>query len=69
VTAHLHLECPQFQGLSWRSIYDHRNIWLRLIGPGRIAVQSVCSRQSSERIKEQLAGHLAVLVTPPRGVV
>jgi len=51
VTAHLHLEYPQFQRLSWRSNYDHRNTWLRLIGPGRVAVASVFGRQSGERIR------------------
>jgi uncharacterized protein (AIM24 family) len=50
VTSHLHLEYPRFQGISWRSSYEHRNVWLRLIGPGRVAVQSVFGHQSGERI-------------------
>jgi uncharacterized protein (AIM24 family) len=50
VTAHLHLEYPRFQRLSWSSTYDHRNTWLRLIGPGRVAVQSVFAKQHGERI-------------------
>ncbi len=50
VTAHLHLEYPRFQGVSWRSTYDHRMVWLRLVGPGRVAVQSVFGHQTGERI-------------------
>ncbi len=50
VTMHLHLEYPRFSGLGWRSSYDHRNTWLRLIGPGRIAVQSIFGHASGERI-------------------
>jgi uncharacterized protein (AIM24 family) len=51
VTAHLHLEYPRFQGLSWFSSYEHRMVWLRLVGPGRVAVQSVFAHQSGERIR------------------
>jgi uncharacterized protein (AIM24 family) len=51
VNAHLHLEYPRFQGLSWRSSYEHRMVWLRLIGPGRVAVQSVFAHQAGERIR------------------
>ena len=47
---HLHLEYPRFQRISWRSNYDHRNTWLRLIGPGRVAVQSIFEKQHGERI-------------------
>ncbi len=50
VGAHLHLEYPRFQGVSWRSSYEHRNVWLRLLGPGRVAVRSVFGHQSGERI-------------------
>jgi uncharacterized protein (AIM24 family) len=50
VTAHLHLEYPRFQGISWRSSYEHRTVWLRLVGPGRVAVQSVFGHQTGERI-------------------
>lgn len=50
VTAHLHLEYPRFQGISWRSTYEHRSVWLRLVGPGRVAVQSVFGPQTGERI-------------------
>jgi uncharacterized protein (AIM24 family) len=50
VTAHLHLEYPRFQGVSWRSTYEHRMVWLRLVGPGRVAVQSVFGHQTGGRI-------------------
>ena len=50
VTAHLHLEYPRFQGLSWRSTYEHRMVWLRLVGPGRVAIQSVFAHEAGERI-------------------
>jgi uncharacterized protein (AIM24 family) len=52
VTTHLHLEYPRFQRISWFSAYDHRNTWLRLVGPGRVAVQSVFARQTSEMIRD-----------------
>jgi uncharacterized protein (AIM24 family) len=41
VGAHLHLEYPHTRGLSWFRSYSYRSIWLRLTGPGRVAVQSV----------------------------
>jgi uncharacterized protein (AIM24 family) len=41
VTAHLHLEYPRMGGISFFRRYSYRSIWLRLIGPGRVAVQSV----------------------------
>jgi uncharacterized protein (AIM24 family) len=44
VQMHLHLEYPHTQGLSWGRRYSMRNVWLRLIGPGRVAVQSIFSR-------------------------
>jgi uncharacterized protein (AIM24 family) len=38
----LHLEYPRNMGLSfWRSSWSYRTIWVRLWGPGRVAVQSV----------------------------
>jgi uncharacterized protein (AIM24 family) len=38
----LHLEYPRNMGLSfWRSSWSYRSIWVRLWGPGRVAVQSV----------------------------
>lgn len=44
VTMHLHLEYPRVQGVRWWGSYEHRNVWLRLIGPGRVAVQSIFAR-------------------------
>ncbi len=40
----LHLEYPRAGGLSWKSGYSYRQVWLRLWGPGRVAVQSVYQR-------------------------
>jgi len=36
----LHAEYPATGGSSWRS-YEYRTIWLRLQGPGRVAVRSI----------------------------
>ncbi|MFG2040619.1 AIM24 family protein [Dactylosporangium sp. NPDC048998] len=48
VQMHLHLEYPRgTQRFSWRSSFSQRNIWLRLIGPGRVAVSSVFHHTSS----------------------
>jgi uncharacterized protein (AIM24 family) len=46
VTMHLHVEYPHAQQgmFSYSRNYSMRNVWLRLIGPGRIAVQSIFSR-------------------------
>ena len=52
VQAHLHLEYPHGAGFSWfRSSYSYRTVWIRLVGPGRVAVQSVFERpENSEAI-------------------
>jgi uncharacterized protein (AIM24 family) len=39
----LHLEYPATAGYSWGS-YQYRTLWLRLEGPGRVAVRSVFER-------------------------
>jgi uncharacterized protein (AIM24 family) len=52
VNMHLHLEYPRGQGISWWASFEQRNIWLRLIGPGRVAVQSIFERPESERITD-----------------
>ena len=39
----LHLEYPRTMGMVWYGGYSYRSIWLRLWGPGRVAVQSVFS--------------------------
>jgi uncharacterized protein (AIM24 family) len=51
VSMHLHLEYPHgAQQASWWSSFSQRMVWLRLIGPGRVAVASVFHRTSSDRI-------------------
>jgi uncharacterized protein (AIM24 family) len=51
VQTHLHLEYPHSRGVSFWGRFNYRSVWLRLIGPGRVAVQSVYQRpESSERI-------------------
>lgn len=52
VTAHLHLEYPHTRGLGWWRSFSYRSIWLRLTGPGRVAVQSVyVPEEESEAIR------------------
>jgi uncharacterized protein (AIM24 family) len=42
VQVHLHLEYPRNMGFAfWHPRWSYRNIWVRLRGPGRVAVQSV----------------------------
>jgi uncharacterized protein (AIM24 family) len=42
VNVHLHLEYPRNLGMAfWHPRWSYRNIWVRLRGPGRVAVQSV----------------------------
>jgi uncharacterized protein (AIM24 family) len=51
VTAHLHLEYPQNgPQMSWSSSFSQRTIWLRLVGPGRVAVSSVFGHTTSLRV-------------------
>ena len=51
VSMHLHIEYPQgFQRISWRPSFRQRTIWLRLVGPGRVAVASVFGRTSAQTI-------------------
>lgn len=47
----LHLEYPRSSGLVWGGSFQYRQVWLRLWGPGRVAVQSVFERpEGSEYI-------------------
>lgn len=48
----LHLEYPNQGGVVWSfSRYNYRQVWLRVWGPGRVAVQSVFERpETSEMI-------------------
>ncbi|HZR48463.1 MAG TPA: AIM24 family protein [Streptosporangiaceae bacterium] len=42
VRLNLHLEYPRNRGFAfWSNRWSYRNIWVRLHGPGRVAVQSV----------------------------
>jgi uncharacterized protein (AIM24 family) len=51
VRMHMHLEYPNAAGLSWGRSYSLRTVWLRLNGPGRVAVQSIFERpEASEPI-------------------
>jgi uncharacterized protein (AIM24 family) len=48
VSAHLHLEYPQgAPTVSWRRSFSQRTIWLRLVGPGRVAVSSAFGHTTS----------------------
>jgi uncharacterized protein (AIM24 family) len=40
VQKHLHLEYPHGRGMGWTSRFSNRTVWMRLTGPGRVAVQS-----------------------------
>ena len=51
VTVHLHLEYPHNFGFAfWRSNWSYRNIWIRLRGPGRVAVQSKFERPEDAEV-------------------
>ncbi|MBV9447838.1 MAG: hypothetical protein JO345_18285 [Streptosporangiaceae bacterium] len=42
VRVNLHLEYPRNRGFAfWNNRWSYRNIWIRLHGPGRVAVQSI----------------------------
>jgi uncharacterized protein (AIM24 family) len=43
----LHFEYPNTRGISWGPQYSNRTAWLRMWGPGRVAVQSVYERPES----------------------
>jgi uncharacterized protein (AIM24 family) len=47
VQMHLHFEHPAQQWSGWGS-WGNRYMWLRLIGPGRVAVQSVFAKHEGE---------------------
>jgi len=59
VQANLHLEYPQSTGglYNFFSKYSYRTVWLRLTGPGRVAVQSVYERpEANEAITSMSPG-------------
>ena len=68
----LHLEYPRNMGFAfWHSSWSYRSIWVRLWGPGRVAVQSVYQPpEDTEVIRQPLLRHDAPLVTAvgPYGV-
>jgi uncharacterized protein (AIM24 family) len=47
VQMHLHFEHPSLAWRGWGS-WSNRYLWLRLIGPGRVAVQSVFAKHEGE---------------------
>jgi uncharacterized protein (AIM24 family) len=50
----LHIEYPNTRGMSWRGRYSYRQIWLRLWGPGRVAMQSIFTQPESSN---QITSH------------
>jgi uncharacterized protein (AIM24 family) len=51
VAVHLHLEYPHSPGMfSFFRRFDYRNIWIRLTGPGRVAVQSIFERPEKSEV-------------------
>jgi uncharacterized protein (AIM24 family) len=50
----LHIEYPNSGGTSFHRNYSYRQVWLRLWGPGRIAVQSVFERPEASN---QITSH------------
>ena len=52
VQAHLHIEYPRGSGgfSFFSSRYSYRHVWLRLIGPGRVAMQSVFEREEESEM-------------------
>jgi uncharacterized protein (AIM24 family) len=52
VQMHLHFEHPQLTFSMWRP-WANRYIWLRLIGPGRVAVQSAFEHMEGEGLPIQ----------------
>ena len=58
VHPYLHVEYPRFAGLGfWFSSYSHRYVWLRLTGPGRVAVQSIFARVEESEYITNSSGH------------
>jgi uncharacterized protein (AIM24 family) len=50
----LHSEYPNAGGLSFQRRYSYRQVWLRLWGPGRLAIQSVFQRPEASN---QISSH------------
>jgi uncharacterized protein (AIM24 family) len=57
----LHLEYPNQGGVIWsHNRYSYRQVWLRMWGPGRVAVQSVFDRPEAS---ELISNHSPATVT------
>jgi uncharacterized protein (AIM24 family) len=56
----LHIEYPQSAGLTFSGRYSYRQLWLRLWGPGRVAVQSVFERPEASN---QITSHSPATTT------
>jgi uncharacterized protein (AIM24 family) len=58
----LHLEYPNQGGMMWsfHRNYSYRQVWLRLWGPGRVAIQSVFER---EEASEAITNHSPATAT------
>jgi uncharacterized protein (AIM24 family) len=56
----LHIEYPQSAGLTFSGRYSYRQVWLRLWGPGRVAVQSVFERPEASN---QITSHSPATTT------
>ena len=56
VQMHLHFEHPQVGFLSWGS-WSNRYLWLRVVGPGRVGVQSSFERLEGEARNIQSASY------------
>lgn len=57
----LHLEYPNQRGIVWgHSRYSYRQVWLRMWGPGRVAVQSVFEPPEAS---EPITRHSSATVT------
>ena len=56
----LHIEYPRAGGLSFSGRYSYRQLWLRMWGPGRVAVQSVFERPEASN---QITSHSPATTT------
>ncbi len=56
----LHIEYPRAQGMNWQRSYSYRQVWLRMWGPGRVAVQSVFERPEASN---QISSHSPATTT------
>ena len=59
VRKHLHLEYPSSTGgfMGFFRRFSYRSLWIRLIGPGRVAVQSVFEREEASESIQRSSYH------------